>query len=125
MARRHHVLGTVLVLLAVAAAVVLADVLVVAAPLVVVLAIRLDALLAFITSLPETLAFDAFGFTYATPIALATVAAVPQFLPVVGPSVLLTFGTIGIVAGPLVLALVAETSDLLANELHDVPVRER
>ncbi|MFC6989841.1 AI-2E family transporter [Haloplanus sp. GCM10025708] len=273
---------------AVATATAFVALLAVAAPLIVVLAVRLDALLAFITDLPETIAFDAFGFTYvatvsdvlattratlrvlarsfaqqvpvlalklavfvmavfallhrrrearravlatvpsgyhdvlwaydrraqstlfaiyvlqaatalgtfvvalpvfagfgyATPVALATVAAVLQFLPIVGPSILLlgialyhlsvgessmavlilvvggvvvawlpdvlvrprlarettglpgslyfvgfvggllTFGTIGIVAGPLVIALGAETADLLADELHDVPVRE-
>jgi predicted PurR-regulated permease PerM len=124
------------------------------------------------------------GFGYSTPVALATVAAVLQFLPIVGPSILLagialyhlslgdsamaltvlvvggvviawlpdvvirprlarettglpgslyfvgfvggllTFGTIGIVAGPLVIALLVETADLLAGEFHDVPVRE-
>jgi predicted PurR-regulated permease PerM len=37
---------------------------------------------------------------------------------------LLTIGPVGIIAGPLVVALVVELADLLSGELNDVPVEE-
>lgn len=126
--------------------------------------------------------FAALGYEYV--LTLAVVAAILQFLPVVGPSLLvaalalghlatghvvaavvvfvvgnvaiawlpdvvirprlaretaglpgslyfvgfvgglLTFGTVGVIAGPLAVALVVEAGDLLSAELNDVPVAE-
>jgi predicted PurR-regulated permease PerM len=126
--------------------------------------------------------FYALGYAYV--VTLATVAAVLQFVPVVGPSVLLaglaayhvavgqttqallvvvvggvvvawlpdvlirprlaratadipgslyfvgffggllTLGAVGVVAGPLVVALVAESARLLSTELNAIPVEE-
>lgn len=37
---------------------------------------------------------------------------------------LLTLGTVGIIAGPLAVALVVEAAELLSDELNDVPVSE-
>jgi predicted PurR-regulated permease PerM len=122
---------------------------------------------------------------YAFPFALATVAAVLQFVPIVGPSILvaglaafhlavselpqavavallggvlvawlpdilirprlasetahlpgglyftgfvgglLTLGPVGVIAGPLAVALVVEVASLLSSELNDVPVRDQ
>ena len=122
---------------------------------------------------------------YSFPVALAVVAGILQFLPIVGPSVLLatlvlyhlslgqlvtaavvavaggiviawlpdlvirprlagettdmpgslyfvgfvggllSLGTVGVIAGPLVVALVVEAARLLSDELNDVPVTER
>lgn len=134
----------------------------------------------FLIALPV---FYLLGYTF--PFTLAVLAAILQFLPVVGPSLLLlalavyhvavgdlvagvliafvggfligwvpdllirprlaretarlpaslyfvgfvggllTLGPIGVIAGPLVVALVAETASLLSTELNGVPVTER
>jgi predicted PurR-regulated permease PerM len=134
----------------------------------------------FLIALPV---FSVLGYPF--PFALATIAAVLQFVPIVGPSILvaalalyhvalselvpaaavavlggvliawlpdilirprlasetahlpgglyftgfvgglLTLGPVGVIAGPLVVALVVEVAELLSSELNDVPVRDQ